>query len=230
MLNKHPEFSYTMEYVGNEQQPVLIIDNFFDKPELLIDYCCQFGNFTTADAMYPGVRKQAPDFYMQALFEYLRPLLLKEFNLQDEQVKSIETRYSMVITPPSQLKPLQSIPHIDSFNMNELASVYFLCGKEKGGTSLYRHKNTGFEYINAQRDQEFRASMNESTKNRSMPKEYMNGNNELFEQIASYQANFNRFIMYRCTSLHSGNIAKDFEFNTDPRNGRLTMNTFIGVF
>lgn len=230
MLNKHTEFTYSVEYVGNEKQPVLIIDNFLDKPELLIDYCCQYGNFNTADAMYPGVRKPAPDFYIQALYEHLRPILAKEFNLRDEQVKSIETSYSMVVTPPSQLKPMQSMLHVDSFNMNELASVYFLCGKEKGGTSLYRHKNTNFEYITAERFNTYSASMNESTKNKTMPKQYMNGSNEYFEQIASYPANFNRFIMYRCTSLHSGNIAKDFDFNPDPRKGRLTLNTFVGCF
>ena len=230
MLNKHAQFNYTVDYVGNEQQPVLIIDNFLDKPELLIDYCCQYGQFTTADAMYPGVRKSAPDFYMHALYEHLRPVLHQVFSLQDEKVKSIETSYSMVVTPPSQLKPMQSMPHVDSFNMTELASIYFLCGKEKGGTSLYRHRNTGFEYITAERLQAYSASMNESTKNKSMPKQYMNGSNDFFEQIASYSANFNRFIMYRCTSLHSGNIAKDFDFNPDPRKGRLTLNTFVGCF
>lgn len=230
MLNKPLEFNYTVEYVGNEQQPVLIIDNFLDRPELLIDYCCQYGNFNTADAMYPGVRKLAPNFYIQALYEHLRPILAKEFSLRDEQVKSIEASYSMVVTPLSELKPMQAMPHVDSFNMNELASVYFLCGKEKGGTSLYRHRGTGFEYLNAQRLEEFSSSMNESTKNKSMPKQYMNGSNEYFEQIASYPANFNRFIMYRCTSLHSGNIAKDFDFNPDPRKGRLTLNTFVWCF
>jgi len=230
MLNKHAQFNYTVDYVGNEQQPVLIIDNFLDKPELLIDYCCQYGQFTTADAMYPGVRKSAPDFYMHALYEHLRPVLHQVFSLQDEKVKSIETSYSMVVTPPSQLKPMQSMPHVDSFNMTELASIYFLCGKEKGGTSLYRHRNTGFEYITAERLQAYSASMNESTKNKSMPKQYMNGSNDFFEQIASYSANFNRFIMYRCTSLHSGNIAKDFDFDPDPRKGRLTLNTLVGCF
>lgn len=230
MLNKHAEFNYTVEYVGNEKQPVLIIDHFLDRPELLIDYCCQYGNFNTADSMYPGVRKPAPEFYMQALYDHLRPILAKEFGLRDQDVRTIDSSYSMVVTHPSQLKPVQSIPHFDSLNMNELASVYFLCGKEKGGTSLYRHKNTGFEYINTQRVKEFSSSMNESAKNKSMPKQYMNGSNEFFEQIVSYPASFNRFILYRCTSLHSGNIAKDFDFNPDPREGRLTLNTFVGCF
>jgi hypothetical protein len=59
-------------------------------------------------------------------------------------------------------------------------------------------------------------------------REYINGSNELFEQIYSVPAMFNRFIMYRCTSLHSANISKDFQFTANPKFGRLTLNTFLG--
>jgi Family of unknown function (DUF6445) len=230
MLEKHPDFTYRVEFVGKELQPVLIIDNFLKRPELLIDNCCQTGGFNDADSLYPGVRKPAPDIYMQALYDYIRPIIAKEFGLIDQQIRRIDSSYSLVVTPVSQLTPIQAMPHVDSLNMKELASVYFLCGTEKGGTSLYRHKKTGFEYINAARTQIFSESMNESTKNRIIAKQYMNGSNEFFEQIANYQSNFNRLIMYRCTSLHSGNIASDFDFNPDPRKGRLTLNTFIGSY
>lgn len=230
MINKHENFSYKVEHVGREQQPVLIIDNFLDKSQLLVDYCVQYGRFNSADAMYPGIRTRAPDVYMQSLYQHLRPLLGDVFNLRDEQVKTINSSYSMVVTPPGQLKPLQTIPHVDSLNMNELASVFFLCGQEKGGTSLYRHRDTGFEYLNAERVKIYTDSMNEATKIEPMRQQYMNGSNEYFEQIASYEARFNRFVMYRCTSLHSGNIHKDFDFQPDPRKGRLTLNTFIGCF
>jgi len=227
MFSVHENFSYKVEFVGREQQPVLIIDNFLDKPELLVEHCCQYGEFNSADAIYPGIRSKAPDTYLQALNAFLRPILAEVFKLKDEQVKSINSSYSMVVTPPSQLKPLQAIPHVDSLNMNELASVFFLCGQEKGGTSLYRHSDTGFEFLNAERVNIYMASMNEAIKNKPIHKQYMNGSNEHFEQIANYEAQFNRFIMYRCTSLHSGNIHKNFDFQSDPRKGRLTLNTFI---
>lgn len=230
MFNKHEHFQYKVEHVGAEQQPVLIIDNFLDKPELLIDYCAQYGQFNSADAMYPGVRAKAPDSYLQALYQYLRPILTDVFALKDEQIKTIDSSYSMVVTPPAQLKPLQAIPHVDSLNSNELASVFFLCGQEQGGTSLYRHRDTGFESLNAERSKIYMGAMNEAVKNRPIHKQYMNGSNEHFERIANYEARFNRFIMYRCTSLHSGNINPDFDFQTNPRTGRLTLNTFIGCF
>lgn len=230
MLNRHEKFNYKVEHVGNEQQPVLIVDNFLDKPELLIDYCCEQGQFNSADAMYPGIRAKGPEAYLHAIYQHLRPIINETFNLKDEQVKSIDSSYSMVVTPPAQLKPLQAIPHVDSLNMNELASVYFLCGKNNGGTSLYRHKDTGYEYINSARSKTYMDSMNESTKNKVIERKYMNGSNDYFEQIASYEATFNRFVMYRCTSLHSGNIRDDFDFPTDPRTGRLTLNTFIGCY
>jgi len=228
MLKKHPEFKYSVEHVGEEKQAVLVIDNFLDSAELLIDYCCEHGKFDSSDGIYPGVRAQAPEFYMNALFQYVRPLIHEVFSLDDSMIRAVDTRYSMVVTPPSQLQPPQCFPHIDSSNKNDLASVYFLCSEEKGGTSLYRHKATGFEYVDSSRASQFSSSMNAETMNKTFSRVYMNGSNELFEQIASYSAKFNRFIMYRCTSLHSGNIAADFDFDPNPRTGRLTMNTFVG--
>lgn len=227
MLGKHPQFSYRVECVGHDAQPVLIVDNFLAEPELLIDEASNL-EFIAAGAMYPGVRAPASALYLQALYNFIRPLMAQVFGINEAQVRSIESYYSMVVTPPSDLTPMQCFPHIDSAYSQELASIYYLCPETMGGTSLYRHKDTGFEYIDNQRMQTYVNSINQSTRDRQFEKSYMNGSNELFEQIVSYESCFNRFVMYRCTSLHSGNIAKDFEFNPDPRKGRLTLNTFIG--
>lgn len=34
-----PTFQYQVEYVGQDRQPVLIIDNAFQQAEKLVDYC-----------------------------------------------------------------------------------------------------------------------------------------------------------------------------------------------
>jgi hypothetical protein len=139
---------------------------------------------------------------------------------------TIKSVFSLVVTPPEQLQPQQSVPHTDSANMKDLATVHFLCAGQ-GGTSLYRHRATGFEYVNDKRLDGYRKMIAEQEKMPDFPTGYMNGSNHLFEQIASYEAVFNRLIMYRCTSLHSGNIAPDFRFDPNPRTGRLSINTFI---
>jgi len=59
------------------------------------------------------------------------------------------------------------------------------------------------------------------------PPGYVNGSTALFEQIAAYDAVFNRALVYRGTSLHSGSLPPDFVPDANPRTGRLTVNTFL---
>ncbi|HEY5806996.1 MAG TPA: DUF6445 family protein, partial [Povalibacter sp.] len=49
----------------------------------------------------------------------------------------------------------------------------------------------------------------------------------LFERIARYEAVFNRALIYRGSLLHSVNVPNDFVPDTNPRTGRLTLNTFL---
>jgi hypothetical protein len=57
--------------------------------------------------------------------------------------------------------------------------------------------------------------------------EYISGNTALFEQIASEDGIFNRMLVYRRNSLHSGSIAKGFVPDPNPLTGRLSINCFI---
>jgi hypothetical protein len=61
------------------------------------------------------------------------------------------------------------------------------------------------------------------------PAGFVNASTPLFEQLASYDAVFNRALVYRGTSLHSGSIPADFVPDSDPRTGRLTLNTFLDL-
>ncbi len=228
-MQLHPEFSYRVDYVGNERQPVLVIDSFLSESHNLIEFCARNSKFNNADAFYPGVRAPAPDIYLQAIYHYLREIIYTTFAIDDSMVKRVQADYSMVLTSPGQLKPVQCFPHYDSLISSELAAVHYLCGSEKGGTSFYRHRDTGFEYVDSKRVVTYTERLTNGINNTVFPQCYMNGSNQLFEQIASYDAVFNRIIIYRCTSLHSGNIAPDFSFDSNPRTGRLTINTFIGL-
>lgn len=227
MFNLHPNFSYRIDIVGEEKQPVLIVDNFLAEPHLLVDFCCENSSFNAGDAFYPGLRMLAPREYLIAISEYLRPIISETFGIEDGAISRLFSSYSLVTTPPEKLKPEQAVPHFDSDKMTELASVYYLCDSRFGGTSLYRHRETGFEFVNAERRETYMEALLQSLRQGQITREYMNGSNALFEQIYSVPAMFNRFIMYRGTSLHSGNISRDFQFTDDPRVGRLTLNTFF---
>jgi hypothetical protein len=222
----HADFSYRVDYVGLERQPVLVIDNFLAHAETLVDFAQQ-GKFNTADAFYPGVRLPAPELYLYSFQQHLHSLVRDTFGLRDEWVTGVKADFSMVTTPPAQLHPAQCLPHFDSANSRELAAVHYLCDSTQGGTSLYRHKPTNYETIDVARKPAYRNSLKQALPDHLVPRAYMNGSNDFFEQIASYDACFNRLIIYRCNNLHSGNIAPDFIFDPSPRTGRLTLNTFI---
>ncbi|GGC98822.1 hypothetical protein GCM10011342_04710 [Aquisalinus flavus] len=61
------------------------------------------------------------------------------------------------------------------------------------------------------------------------PLQYMKDSNPFFERIAGWDGVFNRVLMYRGNTLHSGLIPDWFRFPRNPRKGRLTMNALVTV-
>ncbi len=223
----HPKIVHQVIYVRREKVPLIVIDNFLDDAESLIHFCVASAAFNNADSFYPGLRMPAPKLYIQALHYYLGSLFSATFGLKKDMWQTGRSLYSMVVTPPAQLKVQQCIPHVDSFNRGDLACVHFLCDENKGGTSLYRHKETGFEYIDQERVDEYSQCVIDQGGIDTQQKFYMNGSTDLFEQIACVDAKFNRLVVYPGAVLHSGNIAPDFNFDPNPTTGRLTLNSFI---
>ena len=58
---------------------------------------------------------------------------------------------------------------------------------------------------------------------------YINGDTALFEQIAKEDGVFNRMLVYRRNSLHSGCIDKNFAPDPNPATGRLSINSFMDL-
>lgn len=223
----HPQFHYRVDYVGNEKLPVLVIDNFLHEAEALLGFAVKFGEFRPGVDYYPGVQSRVPGFYSQSLSVYLRDIICNTFKIPPEKINYSQSMYAMVLIPPEQLAIPQSRPHVDSIQGNQLATVHYLCAPDKGGTSLYRHKATGFESLSPSRMDEYSRYLSEEEKDTSWHKQYMHGSNKYYEEIAHYDASFNRLIMYAGEALHSASIPRSFNFSTNPLAGRLTLNTFI---
>lgn len=227
-FSRHKDFSLQVEQVGSECQTVVVIDNFLAGAEQLVELAVEHNGFGDNTGFYPGMRASAPKAYLQALYTYLPPILERMFGVSREQIREVESAFSMVTTPTEELQLIQRIPHFDSNNPGEFAMIHFLCGPEHGGTSFYRHRDTGFEYVDNARKQPFIQSLEAAGRaGKTPPPAYINGDTELFERTASFDAAFNRMLLYRCTSLHSGNIPADFNFDRNPRTGRLSLNTFL---
>lgn len=214
--------------VGDEQQEVLLVDNYLTGASHLKELAIQQGNFAPADSFYPGVRMQVPQEYTLALVKNLGFFMEKFFHLEVRQIKNAVTKFSIITKPPQDLDLLQRIPHFDSPSRKGLAVVHYLQSLPNMGTSLYRHRETQFEYVDEQRYPKYIASIEEKFPSvDKYPRGYINGSTDEFEEIASFDALFNRLIMYRGTSLHSGKIGKDYNFDPNPATGRLTLTSFF---
>jgi hypothetical protein len=214
--------------VGNEQQEVLVVDDFLKGAVALKEQAIHENNFARADSFYPGVRMQVPQEYTIAIVKNLGFFMEQFFHLEVRKIKSAVSKFSIVTTRPDDLDLLQRIPHFDSPSRKGLAVVHYLQSLPGIGTSLYRHKPTNFEYVDEQRYSGYMAQIEQrfSTKDK-YPEGYINGSTDQFEEVASFDAVFNRLLMYRGTSLHSGKIGKEYNFDPSPATGRLTLTSFF---
>ncbi len=138
---------------------------------------------------------------------------------------------AIVDTPEEQLRPMQMLPHIDTPEKNQLAIVHYLCDKEHGGTTFYRHKATGYEMITQERLYRYASQVKQEAIANQIHKNpcYMSGSNTLFEQVYAVDACINRAIIYPSNLLHSGNINTALGLSSDPKKGRLTIGSFISL-
>jgi len=153
MLATHPDIQIRAQVIGAERAPLLVIDNVVADPERLVRKATRYG-FSKQGAMFPGVRAQAPFSYRDFLETTLQPLLQPYFGLPMGRFEFPMCHYSLVTTTPGQLKFLQKVPHIDSTDGSGLATVHYLFDGW-GGTAFYRHRQTGFEFIDEQRGRQY---------------------------------------------------------------------------
>ncbi|MGH8193594.1 MAG: DUF6445 family protein [Woeseiaceae bacterium] len=213
--------------IGAENTPLLVIDNFVKEPDELIKWAVT-KNFVPADRFFPGIRAKAPLSYQRFVLDQLHAVLREFFRLEDKPMGFTMCRYSLVTTPGEQLVLEQRIPHVDSMDGNRLATIHYLFRQEHGGTAFYRHRRTGFEYIDRNRQQAYAASLEAEVQGPQRPPPgYINGDTPLFEQVERQDGVFNRILVYRGNSLHSGSIDGRFVPDPNPLTGRLSINSFI---
>lgn len=229
ILDLHPGMRIEKLSIGRERAPLLVVEQFVADPDRLVHRALS-RQFSPRGEYYPGIRTEAPLAYQQLFQQKLRSLLLEFFGLVGQAFAFPLCHYSLVTTPADKLRFLQRIPHIDTVASNGLASVHYLFKKDLGGTAFYRHRKTGYEYVDESRsDTYFQAVASEEKSGEAPEAGYINGDTALYEQIGKQDGVFNRLIIYRRNSLHSGCIGSDFIPDPNPLTGRLSINTFIDV-
>ncbi len=215
--------------IGRERAPLLIVDDFAEDPDGLVRRAAP-KPFGVTMRFFPGLRAKAPRTYQRELIGSLKETLVEFFELEYRSLSFSMCHYSVVTTPPGELSVMQRIPHIDSVDGSGLATVHYLFRKPYGGTAFYRHRRTGFEYVDAARRRAYFSTLEEELEGPDAPPAaYINGDTPLFERIAEQDGVFNRLLVYRRNSLHSGCIDAGFACDPSPLTGRLSINSFIDV-
>jgi hypothetical protein len=224
---RHPEMRMQILNLGREAAPLIVVDNLVSNPDELVDLAAT-KVFAEAPSYYPGLRAKAPLSYQRFVLEELRSAIDDAFGLRGRQLRFSECNFSLVTTPGEKLSYLQRVPHVDSLMNDELAMIHYLFRKDLGGTAFYRHRRTGFEFVDVARQIPYLNQLEEEKAGPdSAQARYINGDTALYERICSQDGVFNRLLMYRRTTLHSGSIPVGFVPDRNPRTGRLSINGFI---
>lgn len=222
---------YRVEHFGKEEQPVVIIDNFCTNPAALLDSASVL-SFNPIGPFYPGIRAAANPQYLSARGELIAKVLTEVFDFK-RPAQLTECAYSLVTTQPKDLMPIQCLPHYDGLAPQRLALLHYMSGPETGGTAFYQHNATGFETVNEARFERYKQVLTDETQANGLPpKDYFRGEQSnaeaaQFTKIGTIEAKFNRLVIYRGITLHSGDIPMGLPFHTNPRKGRLTINSFL---
>jgi hypothetical protein len=214
-----------VDFVGNDRAPVIVIDDAWPDSQSLFEHAASRGDYAASSLYYPGVRSIAPKEYAHAIVELFSGLIRATLGIPGKLVIT-DSVISLVTTPPEKLVPFQRVPHYDSTDPNRIALLHYLCAT--GGTSFYRHRSSGTETVTAKTEDDYIRRVNAEVRAAGMPPpNYVDGDTGLFERIARYDAEFNRVLIYRGNMLHSVNVPAGFVPDTNPRTGRLSVNTFL---
>jgi hypothetical protein len=221
-----PEAKVTVERIGREGEPLVIIDNFTGQPERL-RAMGMAAQYHPAGVDYPGRRALADPSYLDLRRELMMQVMARVFGLS-RGVQCEIAAFSLVTLPPEQLSPRQRIPHHDHSDAGRVAIMHYLGGPETGGTAFYRHRRTGFEAITPQREATYAAALADDEREFGPPPPgYPLGNSAAYEQIGAVEARIDRLALYRGRQLHSGIIPDPTALSDDPATGRLTVNMFL---
>ena len=227
-LETHPDLSIHVENVGAERIPLLIIDNLVNRPDDLVAYAASDCTLAAPADMYPGLRAPAPQSYVEVLRKGLTDAINAAYALPDLELHSAISYLCVVTTKPRDLKPVQCMPHIDGTSANTFSTVHYLCSPTYAGTSLYRHRRTGYELVPDFRHDRYRSVLEQELRETPWTTlDYINGDTEMFERIASAKVVFNRLVLYPSNALHAADIGRDFPFDPNPRSGRFSVNSRI---
>ena len=215
-----------VETIGNERQPLVIVDGFSPYPDRLVEEARTLP-FAPLGEFYPGVRAPVRPSYFEGLDRVL-PSVLRQVFGATEHVEFSRALYSLATTPPHALSLAQCIPHIDGVEEGMIAIIHYLSQNDQGGTSFYRHRSTGFETVDAARHRTYLDALRADFASLGEPEPaYIDGDTPIFERISTVRPRYNRALLYRSSLLHCASLPNDATLTADIDSGRLTVASFL---
>jgi hypothetical protein len=222
----------TVHRIGEEREPVAVIENFAAAPDALRDHAatCSFHGTDNHDlGHYPGLKAPVAADYLAQQWPILAPIFKAVFGVSGK-ISVLDATYAIVTNQPDALTLEQRLPHVDALAPGRLALIHYLVPQGSDGTAFYRHRSSGFETIDRARSNAYFAQLNDDLRSHGLPPPaYLNGSTKMFERIGHFEGLYNRALVYRGRLLHSGAIAPGGALSDDPRHGRLTITGFFAA-
>ncbi|MER2474561.1 DUF6445 family protein [Photorhabdus laumondii] len=162
-LNSIDDMSIQVKKIGNDNIPLMVVDNFLKYPEMVREFALSLNyNKPVGSDLWPGIqavaslnRKNIEEFIVRYYLEPILGLDCSNYHFpavrpgtKADQWSSwfLLTRFGAV-TMPFDEAPWAKNPHVDYFGF--IASVLYLSLPEqsRGGTVFIRHRETGIETI-----------------------------------------------------------------------------------
>lgn len=216
--------------IGEHQ--LVLIDNFLEDPRALLEAACASAYEPYPGGAekkgYPGIRAEAPAGYTANLVELIDPLIRINFGVPEAlALRKSPCAFSLTTREPAALGPLQRTPHFDASTPHHMAVLLYLCDERHGGTGFYRHRATGIQRVTAANREPFLDAYYAELNRRPPPLRYFEQGDEHFECLGIIPARFNRLVVYPGSLLHSACVNPALSIESDPRRGRLTLNSFF---
>src|SRR5579871_5737479 len=107
MMRPHKDQQFYLDRIGENRAPVIIIDNFMENPEHMVELAAESGGFKPPKHhLYPGLRAPVPMPYPFFLWSGVGGLILENFGAAGRKLIDFTCSYSLVTTPPAELSLL----------------------------------------------------------------------------------------------------------------------------
>lgn len=219
-----PNISVRLRRIGAEQQPLLVVDDVLADPWAMIDAARAADFYRPPHTHYPGLNANLPEAYYRTVVTALRGPIEAAFGLKASAALKFFGFFALATTPAERASPVQRLPHLDGPDPRRLAMVHYVCQGAFGGTGFFRHQATGFESVDASRQEAYAAALQaELARERAS---FAGADTPGYDLIDQAEPVFNRLIVYRGNVLHAGLLGRGGG-SADPATGRLTANGFI---